>query len=101
MITLRKRPGIWPKLSLAWPAKFIAYAKQRILFWPRVDRDGETEFSFRARGNGITFTFSEKEWTALQKLFRRAWPCDSRGMHCQATGPQKRRQSPEARIPQR
>jgi hypothetical protein len=42
-------------------------------FWPHVDRDGETEFSFRARGNGITFTFSEKEWTALQKLFRRAW----------------------------
>jgi hypothetical protein len=59
-------------LSLAWPAKFIAYAKQGILFCPRVDWDGETEFSFRARGNGITFTFSEKEWTALQKLFRRA-----------------------------
>ena len=39
----------------------------------RGQRDGETEFSFRACGNGITFTFSEKEWTALQKLFRRAW----------------------------
>jgi hypothetical protein len=36
-------------------------------------RDGETEFSFGARGNGITFTLSEKEWTALRKLFRRAW----------------------------
>ena len=43
------------------------------LFALRGQRDGETEFSFRARGNGITFTFSEKEWTALQRLFRRAW----------------------------
>jgi hypothetical protein len=25
LITLRKRRAIWPKLSLAWPAKFIAY----------------------------------------------------------------------------
>lgn len=36
-------------------------------------RDGETEFSFGARGNGITFTLSEKEWAALRMLFRRAW----------------------------
>jgi hypothetical protein len=26
-----------------------------------------------ARDNGITFTFSEKEWTVVRKLFRRAW----------------------------
>ncbi|SRR5216683_1726131 len=30
-ITLRKNPAMWPKLSLAWPAKFIAY--QRLLYW--------------------------------------------------------------------
>ncbi|MGH9686532.1 MAG: hypothetical protein ACRD5K_05510 [Candidatus Acidiferrales bacterium] len=33
----------------------------------------ETLFSFRARDNGITFTFSAKEWVAVQELFRRAW----------------------------
>jgi len=33
----------------------------------------EFEFSFRARSNGITFTFSEKEWKAVRELFRRAW----------------------------
>jgi hypothetical protein len=33
----------------------------------------EVEFSFRARSNGITFTFSEKEWKAVRELFRRAW----------------------------
>ena len=30
----------------------------------------EFEFSFRARSNGITFTFSEKEWKAVRELFR-------------------------------
>jgi hypothetical protein len=28
---------------------------------------------FRANTNGITFGFSEKEWKAVQALFRRAW----------------------------
>ncbi len=36
-------------------------------------RDGETEFWFRAHENGITFGFSEAEWSAVGKLFRRAW----------------------------
>ena len=47
--------------------------KGEYFFARRGRRDGETEFSFGARGNGITFTFSEEEWAALQKLFRRAW----------------------------
>jgi len=47
--------------------------KGEYFFALRCQRDGETEFSFRARGNGITFTFSEKEWTAVRTLFRRAW----------------------------
>jgi hypothetical protein len=36
-------------------------------------RDGETEFWFRAHENDITFGFSEAEWNAVRKLFRRAW----------------------------
>jgi len=30
-------------------------------------------FRFARAANGITFTFSEKEWTAVRTLFRRAW----------------------------
>jgi hypothetical protein len=37
------------------------------------DREGETQFSFRAHANGITFGFSQEEWNAVRKLFRRAW----------------------------
>jgi hypothetical protein len=33
----------------------------------------EAEFSFRARSNGITLSFTEKEWKAVGELFRRAW----------------------------
>ena len=36
-------------------------------------RDGETEFWFRAHQNDITFGFSQEEWNAVRKLFRRAW----------------------------
>ncbi len=36
-------------------------------------RDEEAEFWFRAHRNGITFGFSEEEWGAVRKLFRRAW----------------------------
>lgn len=36
-------------------------------------RGRETEFWFRAHANGITFGFSEDEWGAVRKLFRRAW----------------------------
>ncbi len=36
-------------------------------------RDEEAEFWFRAHQNGITFGFSEEEWGAVRKLFRRAW----------------------------
>lgn len=33
----------------------------------------DRDFWFRAHQNGITFGFSEKEWKAVQTLFRRAW----------------------------
>ncbi len=39
--------------------------KSEYFFALRGQRDGETEFSFRARGNGITFTFSAKEWASV------------------------------------
>ena len=35
--------------------------------------DGETEFWFRTRGNGITFGFSREEWTTVCELFRKGW----------------------------
>jgi hypothetical protein len=38
-----------------------------------VQREGKKEFWFRAHKNGITFGFSEQEWSALGELFRRAW----------------------------
>jgi hypothetical protein len=47
--------------------------KGEYFFGYRLERGKETEFSFRARDNGITFTFSEKEWKAVRELFRRAW----------------------------
>ena len=37
------------------------------------ERGKEAEFSFRARSNGITLSFTEKEWKAVRDLFRRAW----------------------------
>ena len=37
------------------------------------ERGKDTEFVFRGRSNGITFTFSEKEWKTIRELFRRAW----------------------------
>jgi len=39
----------------------------------RSEEGKEAEFSFRARDNGITFTFSVKDWDAIRGLFRRAW----------------------------
>jgi hypothetical protein len=47
--------------------------KGKYFFGFRIERGKETEFSFRARDNGITFTLSAKEWKAVRKLFRRAW----------------------------
>ncbi|HWX55525.1 MAG TPA: hypothetical protein VN176_13120 [Verrucomicrobiae bacterium] len=44
--------------------RFLAYV---------TDRDDDNEFWFRAHENGITFGFSEEEWNAVRKLFRRAW----------------------------
>jgi hypothetical protein len=38
-----------------------------------MERGKETELSLRARDNGITFTFTGKEWRSVQELFRRAW----------------------------
>jgi hypothetical protein len=38
-----------------------------------VEREGEREYWFRARQNGITFGFSEAEWRQVQRLFKRAW----------------------------
>ena len=41
---------------------------------PSEDGKGkDRNFWFRAHQNGITFGFSEKEWKAVQALFRRAW----------------------------
>jgi hypothetical protein len=37
------------------------------------DGKGKDDVWFRAHANGITFGFSEKEWRAVQTLFRRAW----------------------------
>lgn len=39
----------------------------------RSEEGKEAEFSFRARDNGITFTFSAKDWDAIRGLLRRAW----------------------------
>jgi len=39
---------------------------------PSEDAKGK-DYWFRANTNGITFGFSEKEWRAVQALFRRAW----------------------------
>ena len=39
---------------------------------PSEDGKGK-DYWFRANTNGITFGFSEKEWKAVQALFRRAW----------------------------
>lgn len=37
------------------------------------DAKGKEDVWFRAHANGITFGFSEKEWKAVQALFRHAW----------------------------
>lgn len=37
------------------------------------DSKAKEDVWFRAHANGITFGFSEKEWKAVQALFRRAW----------------------------
>lgn len=60
-------------LSLLTPDSSASAWKGQHYFGFRLDRGKETEFSFRARDNGITFTFSTEEWKAVQELFRRAW----------------------------
>jgi hypothetical protein len=47
--------------------------KGQFFFAYRTEEGKEAEFSFRARDNGITFTFSAKDWNAIRGLFRRAW----------------------------
>jgi hypothetical protein len=47
--------------------------KGEYFFAYRSEEGREAEFSFRARDNGITFTFSAKDWNAIRGLFRRAW----------------------------
>ena len=47
--------------------------KGEYFFAYRSEAGKEAEFSFRARDNGITFTFSAKDWNAIRGLFRRAW----------------------------
>jgi len=42
-------------------------------FGYRVTSSKETDFAFRARDNGITLSLLQKEWKAVQELFRRAW----------------------------
>jgi hypothetical protein len=54
-----------PEESTHWKGEYF--------FGYRMERGKDAEFSFRARDNGITFTFSEKEWKAVRELFRRAW----------------------------
>lgn len=47
--------------------------KGEYFFGAVTERGKETELSFRARNNGIMFSFTEKEWRAVRELFRRAW----------------------------
>ncbi len=49
------------------------YWKGEYFFGYVVDREKETDLAFRARDNGITFTFTGKEWRSMRELFRRAW----------------------------
>ena len=60
-------------LSLLTPDGPTSGWKGEHFFAYRIAWEKETHFSFRARDNGITFTFSEEEWKAVQELFRRAW----------------------------
>ena len=60
-------------LSLLTPDGPTSAWKGEHFFAFRLAWEKETHFSFRARDNGITFTLSEKEWKAVQELFRRAW----------------------------
>ncbi len=55
------------------PEKARAQWKGEHFFGYQLDGEEGVEFSFRARENGITVTFSEKEWKAVRELFRRAW----------------------------
>jgi len=55
------------------PAGSIDHWKAKHFFGYLAQPDKDTEFAFRARNNGITFTFSEKEWKSVRELFRRAW----------------------------
>jgi hypothetical protein len=47
--------------------------KGEYFFGYRGEHGKEAEFSFRARSNGITLSFTEKEWKVVRELFRRAW----------------------------
>jgi len=47
---------------------FFGYAAK-----PEDEKERGKDFWFRAHDNGITFGFAEKEWKAVQALFRRAW----------------------------
>lgn len=40
---------------------------------PEDEKEKGKDFWFRAHDNGISFGFSEKDWKAVQALFRRAW----------------------------
>jgi hypothetical protein len=55
------------------PTGSIDHWKAKHFFGYLAQRGKDTEVAFRARNNGITFTFSEKEWKAIRELFRRAW----------------------------
>jgi hypothetical protein len=44
------------------------------MFFAYTSRNGdEIDASFRAKDNGITFGFSPQEWSALKRLFTKAW----------------------------
>jgi hypothetical protein len=60
-------------LATLEPGSSAQHWKGEYFFGYRGEHGKETEFSFRARSNGITLSFSEKEWKAVRELFSRAW----------------------------
>jgi hypothetical protein len=60
-------------LAVLDPTGSAEHWKGEYFFGYVAEQGKETTFSFRARSNGITFSFTEKEWKAVRELFRRAW----------------------------
>ena len=60
-------------LAALAPQSTTQHWKGEYFYGFRAPKEDEVDFVFRARGNAITFTLTEGEWTAVQELFRRAW----------------------------